>query len=253
MIKAWWWGIVMFMIVHQSSLGTYYCVGARSKEICTVIYCKLHSGMSWCFLVTMLWTGEVHASKSISILHDTYYVVIHFRYVLSVVAVGGGDGWEKFWMYWISGHTQLTSGGPLAWGLASRLKLHTITRSMFLHCPCFVNRGRLKKYEFYGRSKKMSPFNIQQMFWEIGYPPPMLVILECGVVIIFQVIEYQYLNDWLHISQFSSDWQLQGASISASHGSHYFINSKGRDNTPTHNNNSQLHRTYIHPSPSTTC
>ena len=27
----------------------------------------------------------------------------------------------------------------------------------------------------------------------------------------------------------------------------YFINSKGRDNTPTHNSNSQLHRTYIHP------
>ena len=38
-----------------------------------------------------------------------------------------------------------------------------------------------------------------------------------------------------------------GASISASHGSHYFINSKGRDNPPTHNSNSQLHRTYIHP------
>ena len=37
------------------------------------------------------------------------------------------------------------------------------------------------------------------------------------------------------------------ASISASHGSHSFINSKGRDNPPTHNNNSQLHRTYIHP------
>jgi len=29
-----------------------------------------------------------------------------------------------------------------------------------------------------------------------------------------------------------------GASISANHGSHYFINSKGRDNPPTHNSNS---------------
>jgi len=87
-------------------------------------------------------TGEVHASKSISILHDTY-VAIHFCYVLSVVAVGGGDWWEKFWMYWISSHMQLTSGGLLAWGLASRLKLHTITRSMFWHCSYFVNRGRL--------------------------------------------------------------------------------------------------------------
>ena len=38
-----------------------------------------------------------------------------------------------------------------------------------------------------------------------------------------------------------------GASISASHGSHYCINSKGRDNPPTHNSNSQLHHTYIHP------
>jgi len=36
----------------------------------------------------------------------------------------------------------------------------------------------------------------------------MLVILECGFVIIFQVIEYQYLNDWLHISKFSSECQL---------------------------------------------
>jgi len=40
-----------------------------------------------------------------------------------------------------------------------------------------------------------------------------------------------------------------GASISANHGSHYVINSKGRDNPPTHNSNSQLHRTYIHPPP----
>ena len=38
-----------------------------------------------------------------------------------------------------------------------------------------------------------------------------------------------------------------GASTSANHGSHYFINSKGRDNPPTHNSNSQLHRTYVHP------
>jgi len=36
----------------------------------------------------------------------------------------------------------------------------------------------------------------------------MLVILECGVIIIFQVMEDQYLNDLLHISQFSSEWQL---------------------------------------------
>jgi len=36
----------------------------------------------------------------------------------------------------------------------------------------------------------------------------MLVILECEYIIIFQIIEYQYLNDWLHISQFSSEWQL---------------------------------------------
>jgi len=38
-----------------------------------------------------------------------------------------------------------------------------------------------------------------------------------------------------------------GSSVSASHGSHYFINSKGRDNPPTHNSNSQLHNTDIHP------
>ena len=44
-----------------------------------------------------------------------------------------------------------------------------------------------------------------------------------------------------------------GASISANHGSHCFINSKGRDNPPTHNSNSHLH-THLHtPSPSTTC
>jgi len=82
----------LLSLLFQLSLGTYYYMGARSKEICTVIYCKLHPGMSWCFLVTMHGTGEVHASKCISIFHDTYYVVIHFHYVLSVVVVGGGNG-----------------------------------------------------------------------------------------------------------------------------------------------------------------
>jgi len=36
----------------------------------------------------------------------------------------------------------------------------------------------------------------------------MLVILECGVVITFQVTEDHYLNNLLHISQFSSEWHL---------------------------------------------
>ena len=44
-----------------------------------------------------------------------------------------------------------------------------------------------------------------------------------------------------------------GASISANHGSHCFINSKKGDNPPTHNSNSHLHTHLYTPSPSTTC
>jgi hypothetical protein len=48
-------------------------------------HCILHMPMEW------HGTGEVHASKSISILYDTY-VVIHFCYMLSVV----GSGWRRW-------------------------------------------------------------------------------------------------------------------------------------------------------------
>jgi len=44
-----------------------------------------------------------------------------------------------------------------------------------------------------------------------------------------------------------------GASISANHGSHCFINSKRGDNPPTHNSNPHLHTHLYTPSPSTTC
>ena len=44
-----------------------------------------------------------------------------------------------------------------------------------------------------------------------------------------------------------------GASISANHGTHCFINSKRGDSHPKHNSNPTFTRTYIHPPPSTTC
>jgi hypothetical protein len=57
----------------------------RKKLLRTARNCRiLHMPVEW------HGTGEVRASKSINILHDTY-VAIHFCYVLSVVAVGGGD------------------------------------------------------------------------------------------------------------------------------------------------------------------
>jgi len=40
-----------------------------------------------------------------------------------------------------------------------------------------------------------------------------------------------------------------GASISANHGSHCFINSKRGDSHPTHNSNPTCTSTYIHPPP----
>ena len=58
------------------------------------------------------------------------------------------------------------------------------------------------------------------------------------------------IREAIEIEMHPNNMNRDGASISAHHGSHYFINSKGRDNPPTHNSNSQLHRTYIHPPPS---
>jgi len=55
----------------QRSSGTYFCVGARSKEICTVIFCKLHHGMSWCFLVNMAWNWR-STCKQIHQYHSWY-------------------------------------------------------------------------------------------------------------------------------------------------------------------------------------
>jgi len=85
----------------QFSMGTYYCVGARSKENCTVIYCKLHHGMSWRFLVTMAWNWR-STCKQIH-QYPSWYLLCCNTFPLFVVSSCSGwmDGWEKFWMYWI--------------------------------------------------------------------------------------------------------------------------------------------------------
>jgi hypothetical protein len=41
-----------------------------------------------------------------------------------------------------------------------------------------------------------------------GITPAVSVILEYAVVIFLQMTEQHYLNDLLHINQFSSKWQL---------------------------------------------
>ena len=57
------------------------------------------------------------------------------------------------------------------------------------------------------------------------------------------------IREAIEIEMHPNNMNRDGASISANHGCHYFINSKERDNPPTHNKNSRLHRTYIHPPP----
>jgi len=52
------------------------------------------------------------------------------------------------------------------------------------------------------------PFYILQMLSEMGYPSPILVILEDAVFIFLHTTEDHKLNDSQLITQFNSKWQL---------------------------------------------
>ena len=53
----------------------------------------------------------------------------------------------------------------------------------------------------------VAPFYIQQMLWQLGYPLPILVILQHGDVIFVYITEDHKLNDSLHTTLLSQ-WQL---------------------------------------------
>jgi hypothetical protein len=48
--------------------------------------------------------------------------------------------------------------------------------------------GPPTKHQFYRRSKKMAPVYILQMLCDVGYLPPVLVVLECAVVTFSHII-----------------------------------------------------------------
>jgi hypothetical protein len=53
---------------------------------------------------------------------------------------------------------------------------------------CLVKRGQPTKYQFYSRSKKVVPFYKGQKLCQLGYPPPVSVILEDAVLIFVHII-----------------------------------------------------------------
>jgi hypothetical protein len=63
------------------------------------------------------------------------------------------------------------------------------TKKKRAYRPSFIKRRQPTKYQFYRRSKKMAPLYIWQMLWQVGYPPPILVILEDVVVIFLHITE----------------------------------------------------------------
>jgi len=93
-IKVGWWGnshVYDCAPKFQLSVGTYYCVGARSKEMCTVIYCKLHPALSWCFLVTMAWNWrstrkQIHQYPSWYLCCNTFPLCV----------VSSCSGWRRW-------------------------------------------------------------------------------------------------------------------------------------------------------------
>jgi hypothetical protein len=73
----------------------------------------------------------------------------------------------------------------------STLKEFNITVFYILNiCLYFVNRGQPTKHHFYRRSKKIAPFYILHMLWELGYPPPILVIIKDVVTFLPTIKEY---------------------------------------------------------------
>jgi hypothetical protein len=58
-----------------------------------------------------------------------------------------------------------------------------------LHRPYFVKRVQPTKYQYYSRSKKVVPFYKRQILLQVGYPPPVLVILADAAVICLHTIQ----------------------------------------------------------------
>jgi len=59
------------------------------------------------------------------------------------------------------------------------------------YCPYFVKRGQPTKHQFYRRSKKVEPLYMWQMLCEVEYSPPVLVVLEDGLVFFVPILEEQ--------------------------------------------------------------
>ena len=65
------------------------------------------------------------------------------------------------------------------------------------YCPYFFKkRDKLRNINFTGEASKVAPFYALKVLWELGYFPPILVILEYAVVTISHIIEKEPCDEW---------------------------------------------------------
>ena len=77
---------------------------------------------------------------------------------------------------------------------------------------------KIRNISFTGEASETAPFYALHMLWDVGYFPPILVILEYSVVTILHIIEKEPLNEWFATH---NSVQIRVAVISFSQNSGY--------------------------------
>jgi hypothetical protein len=72
----------------------------------------------------------------------------------------------------------------------------------------FFKKGTTRKIYLLQESKTVAQFYIWNGLWEAGFLPLIFFILEDGLLSFYVSYTGHYLKDSLHITQFSSNWQL---------------------------------------------